>query len=261
MLSIGHIQIFILALTRILMANSRIPVLGGEMIPTQVRLGLGVLLTLAIAPWQNLAKGNAAATVGAGLPEPLGLYPFAICLGRELLIGALIGFAAGLAFDAAQIAGEVMGLESGFGSDRVFNPVVGASSPAFAQLFNLAAILIFLMIDGHAHFILALAHTFEAIPLQAPLPLESLDIAISQVSRLIMAGVQMGMPMLASLFLADLALGLLSRVAPHIQVYFLGLPFKIALTFFGLGVVFTVLIPPLENLFRDIGPRILALGL
>ena len=249
MISIGQVQLFILALTRILMALTRIPTMGGEVIPPQVRIGLGLLLTIVILPWGDFPAQ----------PETLGLYAMAINVARELLIGALIGFAAGLAFDAAQMAGEVMGLESGFGSDRIFNPVLGESSPAFAQLYNLMTVMIFLVIDGPSQVLLALARTFTVLPLKSPLPLHSLEAAIGQTAQLITAGVQLGLPLLSALFLADLALGLLSRVVPHLQVYFLGLPVKIALTFFGLGVVMTALIPALENVFGNIGPRILAL--
>jgi flagellar biosynthetic protein FliR len=249
MISINQLQLFVLALSRILMALSRIPNLGGEMIPTQVRLGLGIVLALVIMPWQTPAVQ----------PEALNMYSFAINVGRELLIGGLIGFAAGLAFDAVKIAGDVMGLESGFSSGQVFNPLLGAASPAFVQLFTLTSMLLFLVIDGQTMVVMALARTFEILPLQAPLPLESLDAMISQVCQLITAGIQLGLPLLSALFLADLALGLLARVAPHIQVYFLGLPFKVALSLFGLGLVFTTLIPLIETLFHNIGPRILSL--
>lgn len=249
MISIEQVQLFLLALTRILMALSRIPMLGSDTVPTQVRLGMGILLSLAIMPWQSAVPQ----------PEAANLYSFAINIAREILIGGLIGFAAGLAFDAVRMAGEVMGLESGFESARIFNPVLGDSSPAFVQLFNLTAVLLFLVIDGPSQLLLAIARTFEILPLQSPLPLNSLNELLAQSSQLITTGVQIGLPLMSALFLADLALGLLARVAPHIQVYFLGLPLKVALSFFGLGLVFTSLIPPIENLFHDIGPRIMAL--
>ena len=249
MIQIGQIQLFLLALTRILMVLSRVPMLGGEMIPSQVRIGLGVILAVTLAPWEMLP----------GPVETLDPMIFGINVGRELLIGALIGFIVGLAFEAVQIAGEVMGLESGFSAGQIFNPILGEGSQAFVQLFNLSATLLFLVIDGHSQLILALSRTFEILPLKAPLPLDSLETAISQTSRLITAGVQIGLPVMSALFLADLTLGLLARVAPQVQVFFLGLPVKVALAFFSLGVVFTALIPALENIFGDVGPRILAL--
>jgi len=76
-------------------------------------------------------------------------------------------------------------------------------------------------------------------------------------SQLIISGVQLGLPLLAALTLADLTLGLLSRVAPQVQVYFLGLPLKVGMALYGLGIFFLVAYPVVRNLFEPLGERTL----
>ena len=78
-------------------------------------------------------------------------------------------------------------------------------------------------------------------------------------SQMVMAGVQLGLPLLAALTLADLALGLLARVAPQVQIYFLGLPLKVGIALYGLGLFFLVAFPVVSNLFEPLGNRTLQL--
>jgi flagellar biosynthetic protein FliR len=246
-LSVAQAEYFFLALTRLLAMIIQVPVLGGQNIPTQVRIGLGVLLTLILFPIQSLPASAPSLDV-------LGLM---LSIFKEILIGTLAGFAAVLTFAAVEIAGEVMGSGSGFSSDRVFNPAMNNSSAAFNQLFIMVALLIFIVMDGHHTFIIAIQRTFEIIPVNGNIPMERIDDLARLTSQLIVSGIQLGLPLLAALTLADLTLGLLSRVAPQVQVYFIGLPLKVGIALYGLGIFFLVAYPVVQNLFAPLGERTL----
>ncbi|MEN4010635.1 MAG: flagellar biosynthetic protein FliR [Chloroflexota bacterium] len=248
-ISVAQAQLFFLALTRILAMLIAVPVLGGQLVPIQVRLSLGLILTAIIIPWQPLPPEAAA----------MGGLEYALAIGRELLIGTLAGFAASLTFGALQIAGETMGLGSGFVSGRLFNPTLAESSSAMDQFYTTIALLYFLVIDGHHLFLGGVQKTFTALPLMAALPLDRMDALITTTAQLILAGVHLALPVIAAMFLTDLTLGLLARIAPQVQVYFLGLPLKIGVSLFALGVVFLVGLPVVGNLFRAIAPRMIAL--
>ncbi len=248
-ISIAQAQLFFLALTRIMALIIHVPVLGGQAIPNQVRIGLGIVLTVVLIPWQPLPPDA----------EALGLLGFALGIGKELLIGTLAGFAANLTFGAIQIAGEAMGLESGFGSGRIFNPSMGESGSAFNQVFVMVATLFFLVINGHHIFLIALKKTFDLIPVNGPLPLDSMDTLVRTTVLLIGAGIRLALPVMAALILTDLALGLLARVAPQIQVFFLGMPLKVGVSLLALGMVFAVALPLLGDLYRQMGERMLML--
>lgn len=246
-LSVAQVEFFFLALTRVLAMIIHVPVLGGSNIPNQVRIGLGVLLALILFPLQTLP---------ADAPT-LDLLGLLLSISKEIIIGTLAGFAAVMTFAAIEIAAETMGIGSGFSSDRVFNPAMNNASASFNQLFIMLALLIFVLMNGHHTFIIAIQRTFEIIPIYGPIPMEKIEDLGRLTSQLIVSGVQMGLPLLAALTLADLTLGLLSRVAPQVQVYFLGLPLKVGIALYGLGIFFLVAYPVVKNLFEPLGERTL----
>lgn len=249
LISIVQAQLFFLALTRILAALINIPVLGGQAIPTQVRISFGIVLTLILIPWQTMPLDS----------EALGLLPYAVAILKELVIGSLAGFAASLTFGTMQIVGEVMGIGSGFGSSRIFNPSISESGSAFNSFFTMISLMIFLVIDGHHIVILAMGRMFEMIPINGPLPTQSFSTLAQMTSLLILTGIQIALPVMAALTLTDIGLGLVARVAPRIQIYFLGLPIKVGVSLLALGALFSVIFPALNNLYGMLGNRMLQL--
>jgi flagellar biosynthesis protein FliR len=249
LISIAQAQLFFLALTRIMAMIIQVPVLGGQAIPTQVRLGLGLVLAAVLIPWQPLGADA----------KTLELAVFAVGVLKELIIGTLAAFAASLTFGAVQIAAEAMGLESGFGSGRIFNPALGEGGSDYSQFFIMFSMLVFLLIDGHHMFILAMQRTFDAIPINGPLPLGSLDALGLMTARLIAAGIRMALPVMAALFITDMALGLIARVAPQMQIFFLGMPLKVGVSLISLAILFLMILPTLSDLFRNVGDRMLLL--
>ncbi len=239
-ISVLQAQLFFLAFTRIMAVIIHIPVLGGQIIPTQVRVGLGLVLTLVLVPWQPL-PANA---------EMIGFLAYSVAIAKEIIIGTLVGFAADLTFGAIQIAGSAMGMGSGFESGRIFNPSLNESGSAFDQIFVMTATMIFLVIDGHHMVLIALQKTFEVLPLLSPLPFTGLEKITLATSTFIVSGIHLALPVMTALLLTDFTLGLLARVAPQVQVYFLGLPVKVAVALATLGFTFTVISPYLSSLFK-----------
>lgn len=246
-ISVAQAQLFFLAFTRIMAIIIHIPVFGGQNIPTQVRIGLGFLLALVLIPWQPLPPEAAASSAAA----------YTIAIGKEILIGTLVGFAADLTFGVIQIAGAALGMGSGFESSRIFNPALGEASSAFDQIFVMTATMIFLVINGHHTTLIALEKTFEILPLNSPLPFNGLETVIRTTGTLIATGVHLALPIMATLFMTDLVLGLLARVAPQVQVYFLGLPVKVAVALLALGLTFQVISPSLIGLYKTLPENML----
>lgn len=247
LISVAQAQLFFLAFTRIMAAMIHVPVLGGQTIPNQVRIGLGFVLTLVLIPWQPLPE-----TV-----EAAGSIAFAISLAKEILIGTLIGYSADLAFGAIQMAGAAMGMGSGFESSRIFNPSLGDAGSAYDQVFVMTAMMIFLMIDGHHLVIAALSRTFELVPLNGTLPFGGMESVMAATSTFILAGIHLALPVMTALILTDLTLGLLARVAPQVQVYFLGLPVKVVVALLAMSVTFASLLPYLTSLFEKMTENML----
>jgi flagellar biosynthetic protein FliR len=139
------------------------------------------------------------------------------------------------------------------------NPTLGESGTALDQIYVMVTMLIFLIINGHHAVILAVQKTFQVLPINQPLPAFTGEVVMSMTAQLILLGIQIAMPVAGALLLADITLGLLARVAPQIQVFFLGLPLKIALATFAVGLIFSISLPTITELFNSLGPRMLKL--
>lgn len=246
-ISVAQAQLFFLAFTRIMAIMIHVPVLGGQNIPNQVRIGLGFVLAMVLIPWQPLPAEAAS----------IGFIAYSVSIGKEILIGTLIGYSADLAFGAIQMAGAAMGLGSGFESSRIFNPSMGESGSAFDQIFVMTATMVFLMINGHHLVITAIQKTFEIIPINGSLPFDGLETIMTTTSTFIMAGIHLALPVMTAVILADLTLGLLARVAPQVQVYFLGLPVKVVVSLLALSFMFAGLLPYLSSLFKSMSENML----
>jgi flagellar biosynthetic protein FliR len=245
--SIAQTQFFFLALTRVLATIVHVPVLGGENIPNTVKVGLGVFLTMLLIPWQTITSDA----------ETLPLILFVVQIAQEILIGTLAGFAVTLTFSAIRIAGEMLGIGSGFSSSKVLNPAFGDSASSLDQLFVMVALLLFMVLNGHHIFIAGLARSFSIIPVNGPLPDLQVEPMVEFFAQMISTGVQLSLPVVGALLLTDLTLGLLSRVAPQVQVFFLGLPLKIGVALFVLGISFSVMLPVMRDLFNQVGSRMI----
>lgn len=246
---IAHVLTYFLGLTRILAMIVHIPMIAGRLVPNLVKVGVGILLAITILPPATLEHVEMMNT----------FLELTIAIGREILIGSLVGFGATLTFGAVQITGEIIGLGSGFSAAHILNPIFGTSDTITNQFFGMVSGLLFLVINGHLLFLMAVRQTFDILPLNQPLPSLSLDRLIALAGDLITTGVHLALPVLAALLLTDITLGLLARLAPQIQVFFLGLPLKLSVTLISLALTLGFLFPALGDIFRTLGPRSLGL--
>ena len=247
---------FLLAFTRLMAILIHVPVLAGQTVPAQVKIALGLLLTAVLIPWQPLPAEA----------DSLPALTLAGALFRELIIGTVAGFAVVLTFGVGQYAGELMGLGGGFGAGRVLNPTFESSGTVVDQFFMLVMTLIFLVLNGHHLVLVAVQQTFVVLPVNSPLPavwlgdpVQAADPILRLTMTLIGAGVLLALPVLGAAFLADVTLGLLARVAPQVQVFFLGAPLKVGLSVLTVMLALVVLTPVLGDLLRLMGPRMLRL--
>lgn len=247
--SVVQFQYFFLALVRVLAILVNIPILGGRMIPMQVRAIFGVLFTILLLPWQPMP---------ADFLE-MSLFTFTVAMIRELIIGIIAGFAALLTFAALQITGEMIGFTTGFNSGRVLNPAFGDSGSTVDQFFVMLSLLFLMAINGHHTILLAIQRTFTLIPINSPFITIPIDQVLTMTSGLINSGIQLALPAVGALLLTDVTLGFLAKVSPQIQVFFLGIPLKIGLGFFALMISLSLFYPSFIELLDQISDRMLKL--
>lgn len=212
------------------------PVIGSRNVPIHIKVGLSLFLAFATYPFVMV-------------PNDLQLdnsFYYATIVIKELLVGLLIGYVGLLFFSAILIAGQIIDLQMGFGLVNVIDPLSQAQIPVMGQLKYLVATLIFLMINGHHWFIVAVARSFQIIPMGSlsitPKLTNALLLAFSDVFLMAM---KIALPIVGTLLLVDIALGILARTIPQMNVFIVGFPLKIAV---GLAMFIAVL-PFFGNLF------------
>ena len=227
-------------LCRILGLIATVPVFGHAAVPITSKIGLGVMLTLIIAP-----------TLGP-LPAVEPMSPVGILiLTQETLIGLALGFSMRLVFAAVELAGEISSLTMGLGFASFYDPSSQGRSSAVSQFFALLATLAFVAVNGHLLVISALAESFVSMPISAtPINAGGFLQLAHWGNTVFSAGVQLSLPIVAALLLTNLALGILTRAAPSLNLFGIGFPITLAIGFVVISVSLPYLATPWQNLFQ-----------
>ncbi|MCC6177604.1 MAG: flagellar biosynthetic protein FliR [Chloroflexi bacterium] len=253
--SSAYVSYYILAAVRVLAALMFNPLLGSARVPMPARIGLGLFATLVLFPMSGPLNGPA----GGPPVEPVAIGPLAIA--GEALIGLLAGFAVTLIFGGVQFAAGLIGINSGFSFAQTLNPIFDHGGGVIETFFSAFALLVFVEINGHHLFLMGLAQLFEAVPVGqvGRLP-GSTEALIALSGALFSAGVKLALPVLAALLLADLAFGLLARVAPQFNLFALELPAKMLVGLAALAIALPIVLPRLTALFRTVPTSMLTLA-
>jgi flagellar biosynthetic protein FliR len=210
---------------RVAAATMLTPIFGPTQIPGPVR----VMIALALSAFLVLAS--------PAIPVPIdSTTDLAVAALGELFIGASLAFAFLVAYSATQIAGRVLDIQFGYGAASVLNPTTQTPAPLIGTVFGMAAVAVFLGIDGHHVLIRALALSIETYPpgeLAADLDIGEL---LKFSGSMFTFGLALAAPVMLSLLLADIALAVMARSMPQLNVFILSFSVKIVLGLIGLAV-------------------------
>lgn len=217
------------------------PIFNAQNVPNQLKVGLAVFVSFI-------------AFVGAGIATPVTIDSmYWLLIAREILVGVFLGFIAYIFFTVVQIAGAFIDIQMGFGIANVIDPLTGASSPVLGNLKYIIATLLFLSFNGHHYLLEGIMHSYDWIPLNNDLFTQLYngrisDFMVRTFSEVFALSFQMAAPIVVALFLTDVGLGLLARVAPQFNIFVVGLPLKIILGFMMLILLF----PGFLVIFKDL---------
>lgn len=246
-------QAFLVLISRIGGLLAAFPVLSGRAVPLKVKVALILTLGLLLAPMVHLPV----------VPyDPLAL---AAGLVSEMTIGLAIGLAVRLFFSALEVAGELIGIQMGFGVVQLFDPVTAHQTPIIGRYFTLLASLVFLSLNGHMFLVATILSSYEAIPaFGASLPREVGDDVLRLSQNMFVLGLKLAAPVLVMIFMINILLAMLGRAVSQINVFVLSFPVTIAggLAVLALSMPFTVdlLAREMERLQLTIQALLKALG-
>ncbi|MBD3174593.1 MAG: flagellar type III secretion system protein FliR [Armatimonadia bacterium] len=233
------------------------PVLGGAQVPTIVRVGGALTVSGVLAPFVEYSP--------AAIPADIIGYTAAVA--SETLIGLVLGFGATLLFTALQIAGEVIDIQMGFMVANVTDPQTNVAIPLMGQFVYLLAILVFLAVNGHHWLLMAMEASYDLIPLAGVTHRPGFDVHFTQMaSDMFVRAVQFGAPVVAALILTEMAMGVVGRAVPQMNIMMLGFSIRIAIGFAVLWFVMATLVELLvvvmdrNHLFADLFRLVRGLG-
>lgn len=214
----ASITIFVLVLARVAGMYSVLPVLGALNIPYQFRAFAAIASAFVIAP---------TAVLKAGPIAPQSLVDLGVLVGHEAAVGMLIGYGVNILFGGMQLAGQVISQTSGMSLADAFDPTLDTNVPIFSQLLDVTALAVFVTIGGHRDVIGALFLSFETIPPgQFGIGETALDSLLIVLQSSFLTGVRAAAPVMVTLLLSVLIVGLISRTLPQLNTISLGFGFN-----------------------------------
>lgn len=230
---------FLFPLARIMGLLASAPVFNNRALPARIRLVVGLVITVALVP---VLPPMPAVAPGSWIGMAV--------LAQQILIGLLLGFTLRIAFAAIDVAGELIGMQMGLSFAVFYDPQAGGQTPVLAEFLGLITTLIFLAMNGHLLALQVLAESFRLLPVgTTPFGAGGFTAFFAWSSTLFSAGLLLALPLIAALLIANLAMGVLARVAPQLNIFAVGFPVTLLAGF----VVMMFMIPyfgaAMEKLF------------
>ena len=226
---------------RVLALFTSAPVFSMRVIPVRTRIGLAFLVAVcaqAVLPEQPVISLNSREAVGAVV--------------QQVGIGLAMGFAVRLVFAAVELAGEIIGLQMGLNFASFFDPASNAQVSAVARFFGNISMLLFVVINGHLMVLMAVVNSFDSFPvggnfLQAIGQMRLHELGASLFS----SALWIALPMIALLLFVNLTLGIISRVAPQMNIYAVGFPVTLTVGMLGITATLPMLEQPMLVLLQQ----------
>jgi len=212
---------YLMILARLTAMLMLLPAIGEATIPGRIRIGLAMTLALVLYP-----------VVASKFDPPAGLGGLVVALGHEIVVGIFIGGAARLLMSAVQFAGSVMAFQSGLSFAQTVDPTLGVQGAILGSFLSMLAVTLIFATDLHYLLISALADSYTLFQPGAYLPVGDLaQAAVGIVSGAFVVAIQLAAPFLVFGLVFYVGLGILSRLMPQVQVFFVAMPANIFLGF------------------------------
>jgi flagellar biosynthetic protein FliR len=225
-----------------------IPAIGSKTVPLQVRIGLVVGLTIILFPMVS----DHVRPLSISFPQIMPL------MFTEFMIGMALGFAIRFVMTAFEIAGELIGVQMGINLAGALDPVGSAGSvPIIGQFMGMLGMLVFLAIDGHHMMFEALMASFQLVPpLQFHFSGHLVESILTLGLSMFVLALKIGAPVMSALFIVTLAMGILGRSIPQLNVMLNNVPVTIGVGLLVLGISLPLFGTIAESNLRGLGPTL-----
>ncbi len=217
--------VFLLVFIRVSLILMFIPMFGSPMIPWIVKAGFSLLLSICILSSMNVNI------------ETLSNGMLFLSIISDFVVALSIGIIARFIFDGIQLAGEFISYEMGFTVVNIIDPLSNVQVSLLSQLKQLIAILVFFGINAHYLLIKVIFESFKYIPLGKPVFSEGVfENIIKLSSKIFLLGFRLSVPVIITMFIVNIALGIMNKVMPQLNIFILSFPIYIGLGLLIMGI-------------------------
>ena len=227
---------------RVLAVFSSAPIFSARSVPMRARVGLAFLVAICAQP--TLADQP---MIGLTDPGAVGAVV------HNVAIGLAIGLAVRIVFAAVEMAGEIVGLQMGLNFAGFFDPTTNSQTSTVGRFFGNMAMLLFVVMNGHLLLILAVASSFHAFPVGDGMLSAVSTMRLHELGGLIFFyGLWIALPMIGMLLFVNVVMGIMSRIAPQMNVFAIGFPLTISMGLLGIAFTLPMLDRPVAQLLQVI---------
>ncbi|MBN2289578.1 MAG: flagellar type III secretion system protein FliR [Candidatus Glassbacteria bacterium] len=244
-IALRQVELYAIIFFRIAGIVMMMPFFGSDNVPRLVKIGLSLVITIVLVPTIDIGR----------LVLPDNLVEYVVMVAKELLVGMMLGWISMLIFNGIQFAGGLLGFQMGLRIGNIIDPMSEEQVSVIGSMQNLLAVLIYLSMNWDHFLFKAIGASFYVIPVAGVVLEGQMATELARMSaEVFVIALKMGAPVLAALFLADVALGFIARTAPQINIFIIGFPVKVGVGILLLGIslpffsyVFAKLVHDMEN--------------
>jgi len=254
---LNRIDAFILIFVRMTGLFVMAPIFGRRNIPAYLKVGFSFMLALILANTLKAPRIDAYNDI----------YTYLLLVTREFIVGITIGYVSYLAFTGIYMAGQIIDMQVGFGMVNVLDPVSNIQVPVTSNFYFIITMLVFLAANGHHMLIKALFSSYQFIPLGgAEFGSNLYTDIMASFGNIFIIGIKISAPIIGAILITDIALGVISRSVPQLNVFVVGMPLKIAMGIIIMLITIPMLIALVNilmngmnnevfNFIKDMGPK------
>ena len=238
---------FMLVLSRVAGIFAALPVFGGRRLPIRIKVVTVFMITLVCFP-----------TLSVSMPQvPSDAFSLALLALSELMIGLTLAFITQIIFAAVEFSGQIIGMQMGLTISSIIDPSQGIQIQIMSVIQTLFATLMFLSLNIHHIFIRAIIDSFKVIPLGGwHLNGELINFLVQRTADIFIIGIRLAAPVMVALLLTTVALGIMARAFPQMNIFMISMPLNIGLGLIILGMTLTIFFHVLEVSFGNLKNQI-----
>ena len=247
---VAEFALFTLVMGRMAGLFSAIPLFGGKIVPTRIKIAVIFVMALVFFP-----------IVRANLPKiPVDILSLGLLVGREVLIGLSLGLLSQVVFSAVEFCGQFIGMQMGFTTASLFDPTMGTQLSVLSVFENVLATLLFMSLGMHHLFLRTIIESYRVVPLGAwHMSGELLAFVVTTTGGIFVLAIKLAAPLMASLLAATVSLGVMARIFPQMNIFMMSFPLNIGLGFIVLGITLRVFFHILSSSFAGLSQQITTL--